>query len=208
MTDRKFPNISFSKIEENLVDDLTKTRDRSNQANNVTNHAFAKKEDQAKNSRRGYGAEIAFGKLFREYPDLEDGSFGESDITLRRGNYRIEVDIKCTDRRYPHGDLIVYIKKRLKPPEAFALMFCEFSMYFFIGITWAVNVMREERIGDLGYGPTYIFPAAELMGMGEFEEDLEKRGGIAPEFPEITEIEKTRIQRMINAKKEGKIYHE
>jgi hypothetical protein len=109
----------------------------------------------------GIAAEFAFCKLFNLYPDLSmerpkaDEDLG--DCTLKDGR---GVDVKGT--KYKTGKLIAVPWKKGKAP-LFALMVGTFPKYTFKGFMPADELLREERLGSLGHGPTYIADQAELV---------------------------------------------
>ncbi len=108
----------------------------------------------------GIGAEFAFAKLFNLYPDfsIQPRKSGDDhgDCKLRDGR---GVDVKAT--RYKTGKLIAVPWKK-SGAELFALMTGTFPKYIFRGFMEAGNLLREERLGSLGYGPTYIAEQTEL----------------------------------------------
>jgi hypothetical protein len=109
----------------------------------------------------GIGAEFAFAKLFNSYPDFsiqprnadEDGG----DCKLRDGR---AVDLKAT--QCPTGKLIAVPWKKAGA-KLFALMTGVFPNYVFRGFMEPGELLRAERLGSLGHGPTYIAEQDELV---------------------------------------------
>jgi hypothetical protein len=109
----------------------------------------------------GIGAEFAFAKLFNLYPDLSieprTADTDTGDCTLRDGR---AVDVKAT--QYKTGKLIAVPWKK-SGVQLYALMTGVFPTYTFRGFMEATELLREERLGTLGYGPTHIAHQEELV---------------------------------------------
>jgi hypothetical protein len=109
----------------------------------------------------GIGAEFGFAKLFNLYPDFSiqprttENDEGDSRLHDGRG-----VDVKAT--RYKTGKLIAVPWKKGNAP-LFALMIGTFPKYTFKGFMPADDLLRAERLGSLGHGPTYIADQGELV---------------------------------------------
>jgi hypothetical protein len=109
----------------------------------------------------GIGAEFAFCKLHNVYPDFSiqprNAENDEGDCKLLDGR---AVDVKAT--QYRTGKLIAVPWKQTGV-ELFALMTGVFPTYTFRGFMEAAELLREDRLGTLGYGPTHIAQQKELV---------------------------------------------
>jgi hypothetical protein len=92
-------------------------------------------------------------------PDLSIAprSADDGDCKLKDGR---GVDVKST--KYKSGRLICVPWKKGSAP-LFALMVGTLPRYTFKGFMPADNLLRAERLGSLGHGPTYIADQAELV---------------------------------------------
>jgi len=104
------------------------------------------------------GAEIAFCKLYNIYPDLT--------ITHRSGGYDCitcsgaKVDVKATI--YFSGKLLAVINKHKSDADIYVLMVGKFPTYTWVGWAKAGDLLSDENIIDLGYGPTYALSQDKL----------------------------------------------
>ena len=57
--------------------------------------------------------------------------------------------------------------------ELYALMIGEFPVYTFKGFMRREDLLKEERLGNLGYGQTYIAQQHELCELSELMENEE-----------------------------------
>ena len=96
--------------------------------------------------RNGFGAELAFGRLFNRYPDLSiRPRSGGSDFIL--DGYTI--DVKCTAR--PEGQLITPPHKAKDPCDFYALMLCSWPRFT---LEELVNQITPENVhGETDWGP-------------------------------------------------------
>lgn len=110
----------------------------------------------------GCGAEVAFDKLHNIYPDTEIGVTPIHDATMHNG---MRVDVKQTT--YPDGHLIAFKGKKDKPADFYALMIGKFPTYRYAGLMSGDEFIRDGRLTDFGYGPTYAARQDELFAPGE-----------------------------------------
>lgn len=110
----------------------------------------------------GLGSEIAFCKLFNVYPDLTvqvrsstEGT-DDGDAKIRDGR---SVDVKST--KYATGRLLA-VKWKKPKVDLFALMVGEFPTYEFKGFMKSEELLKHERIGNLGRGEGFIAQQHEL----------------------------------------------
>ena len=110
----------------------------------------------------GISSELAFCKLFNVYPDLTvqvrssaEGT-DDGDAVLRDGR---TVDVKST--KYHTGRLLAVRWKKPKV-DFFALMIGSFPTYTFKGFMKSEELLKEQRIGNLGHGNGYIAVQHEL----------------------------------------------
>ncbi len=105
----------------------------------------------------GVGAELAFCKAFNVFPDLELGQWPDQDATLPCG---ATVDVKHTERE--NGQLLVRKNKAEKRCDFYVLVTGMMPAFRIRGGMRAEMLFQDERITDLGYGPTYAVPQSEL----------------------------------------------
>ena len=113
----------------------------------------------------GIGAEIAACKVLNVYPDLEtDCEPPTFDCLLNNG---LSVDVKST--QHIHGKLIAALwKKGQKSCDLYVLITGVFPIYFFAGCMSGADLMKPERITDLGRGPVYAAIQSELHPVPDF----------------------------------------
>ena len=106
----------------------------------------------------GFGAELAFCKLINVYPDfnIQPRQGGPDCVWLNH-----TVDVKTT--RYPKGKLIACLRKLDLAADCYALMLMvDDGQYRYVGIARGADLLRPERVTDLGYGDTYGIPQDEV----------------------------------------------
>jgi hypothetical protein len=107
----------------------------------------------------GIGAEIAFCKIFNVYPDMQIEKRNSCDAIICGG---VSVDVKTT--KYKNGKLLVALwKKERNPPDMYALMVGEMPRFVFVGFIKNNDLFVDNRIIDLGYGPTYFCEQSDLF---------------------------------------------
>ena len=104
----------------------------------------------------GIGAEIAFAKLTNTYPDLDLGHTPVADTYLPDGR---TVDVKTT--KYPTGRLLA-VKWKTTKVDLFALMIGPFPEYRFAGAMNSHDLLRPERITNLGHGDGFAATQDQL----------------------------------------------
>tara|TARA_R110000803_G_C11816023_1_gene301333 strand:+ start:84 stop:575 length:492 start_codon:yes stop_codon:yes gene_type:complete len=116
----------------------------------------------------GIASEIAAAKAVNVYPDLETDLDDLPDIDLlsRKG---YSIDVKATT--YPNGKLITALWKKDKSCQFYMLVIGKFPKYRIAGIMSADELMRDQRIKNLGHGDTYAAEQTELQSMDEWLAD-------------------------------------
>jgi len=115
--------------------------------------------DDLKMNYEGMMGEIAFCKLFNSYPDFEVKARRSKDDQgdcVYKGN---KVDVKST--KYHRGKLLVTIWNHGNC-DLFCLFTGEDGEYTFKGFCKKEDMLRKERIIDLGYGKTYAMNQNQL----------------------------------------------
>jgi len=161
--------ITLDQVEQRLCCHVAKVRFTENRRNGVENslnkHLSWTQEATVQIDLDGYGGELAFCRLFNIYPDftvhLRSTGEDKGDAKLPCG---LAVDVKST--KYKNGNLITGIWKD-DNTDLYALMVGEFPTYTFMGFMRKEDLRREGRVGDLGYGPTYIAPQEDLTELEE-----------------------------------------
>ena len=108
----------------------------------------------------GVAAEIAFCKMFNIYPDLQMENRPNHDAMLPGGT---TVDVKAT--RYRSGKLLAVLGKidKINGLDMYSLIVGEFpGPYEFRGFMNSEDLLRPERLTDLGHGPTYAAQQKDL----------------------------------------------
>lgn len=105
----------------------------------------------------GFGAELAFCKLFNVYPDF--------DIQPRRGGadcsrFGEAVDVKATT--YQDGRLLALPHKTALAADVYALLVVAWPEFRFVGFARAAELFVPERLTNLGRGPTYAMQQSLL----------------------------------------------
>lgn len=116
----------------------------------------------------GIASEIAAAKAVNVYPDLETDLDDLPDIDLlsRKG---YSIDVKATT--YPNGKLITALWKKDKSCQFYMLVIGKFPKYRIAGIMSADELMRDQRIKNLGHGETYAAEQTELQSIDEWLAD-------------------------------------
>ena len=116
----------------------------------------------------GIASEIAAAKAVNVYPDLETDLDDLPDIDLlsRKG---YSIDVKATT--YPNGKLITALWKKDKSCQFYMLVIGKFPKYRIAGIMSADELMRDQRIKNLGHGDTYAAEQTELQSIDEWLAD-------------------------------------
>lgn len=157
--------ITLTDVEQNICKTIAEARYRSNRAAGV---ADLKRGDQSNiaTDTEGFAAELAFCKLFNLYPDFTISPRGAAndvgDATLRCG---LSVDVKATV--YKSGHLITPPWKDESALDLYALMVGKLPTYTFKGFMRRDVLQQEDRLGDLGYGPTYKASQEDLCELPE-----------------------------------------
>lgn len=109
----------------------------------------------------GKCAEYAYCKMFNLMPDLimDPREGGSIDVTDRQGN---KIDVKWTE--WIDGGLIIphWKKKYYKYVDRFVLMKGKVPNLYYYGWIEAEIALNDNRIVDLGHGPTYLTGEHEL----------------------------------------------
>lgn len=104
----------------------------------------------------GAGAEVAFCKIANVWPDTEPGAKAV-DAWTRIG---IAVDVKSTWRE--DGRLLAGRWKKSGEVAAYVLMIGKFPTFKCVGFMPAEKLISNERLRNLGNGPTYTADQNEL----------------------------------------------
>lgn len=114
----------------------------------------ATEEGELKILFEGVCAEYAFSKITggKHLTDvyLRNAESDNGDVVLSDGRV---VDVKVT--KYRNGRLLVPLWKKDSNVDVYALMIGECPVYRFVGMVAAEEVYCDDKICDLGYGPTY-----------------------------------------------------
>lgn len=150
--------IVLNDTEQRLAKYLAKKRFEHNRKSHTTNARIGPQSDE-ETDLEGIGAEIAYCKLMNVFPDTNIDERPANDCILKNGK---TVDVKTT--KYKNGHLIAVCKKAKmeEQPDIYALMVGVFPKYRFAGMMDSKELLKEERLKDLGYGPTFAAKQQEL----------------------------------------------
>jgi len=160
--------VRLSAVEMRLCEHVTKVRIKTNTSNKVSDKKISK-DEELQLELEGYGAEVAFCRLFNVFPDMSTHSrSSETDIGDAFLPCGRAVDVKAT--KYPNGKLLAPLWKK-DEIDLYALMVGQYPEYTFRGFMSKDELRREERIGSLGHGPTYIAFQNELKELSELQNE-------------------------------------
>lgn len=151
---------TLNEAEQRLAKFLAKSRYMQNRKSN-TKDGKVGPQDCETTDLEGIAAEIAFCKMTNVYPDLQLDERPDFDATLPCGT---TVDVKTT--RYRSGRLLAVPGKANKSDDldAYSLIVGEFpGPYEFRGFMRSDDLLRQERLTNLGHGPTYAADQKELV---------------------------------------------
>lgn len=141
---------------------VAEERFKNNRASGVTNSRRGSQPD-FETDLEGFASEMAFCKLFNLFPDFSieprSSQNDTGDVKLHNGK---TVDIKATI--YANGRLIA-VPWKTSPVDYFALMIGSFPTYRFMGFMKREDLINPKRLGNLGYGPTYIAEQKDLKDL-------------------------------------------
>lgn len=154
--------------EQKIATYLAKTKFKTSRERGITNN---KKGPQSnyETDLEGVGSEMAAAKILNLWPDLQIESINDHDLTL--GN--ITIDVKAT--KYKNGKLIVGIHKKQKPCDYYMLMIGSFPEYTCAGFCKKEDILNNNTITDLGWGPLHALQQSSLKSLEEFLNETEAR---------------------------------
>lgn len=153
--------ITLSKVEQKICRYIARMRFENNRRNQIVNSRIGDQSDEF-TDLEGFAGELAFCKLLNVYPDFSinkrsvfsdkaDGHFGPFTI-----------DVKTT--KYSTGKLLAAPWKNSNAiTDFYALMVGEFPTYTFKGFIRREDLIKTEKIVDLGHGRTYAAKQFELF---------------------------------------------
>lgn len=163
----KNSKVKLSKIEQSICKVLAQKRHDNNRKNNVNNSKIGNQSD-FETDLEGIAAEFAFCKIHNIFPDLSIHVRSSKSGTDKKGDcfyYGYSVDVKTT--KYKTGKLLAVPWKSDNGPDIYALMVGSFPHYEFKGFMLSDDLLIPERIGNLGYGETYIAEQKDLLNFSE-----------------------------------------
>jgi hypothetical protein len=163
----KNKKIKLSKIEQSICKVLAQKRHDNNRKNNVNNSKIGDQSD-FETDLEGIAAEFAFCKIHNIFPDLSIHVRSSKSGTDKKGDcvYNgYSIDVKTT--KYKTGKLLAVTWKDSDSVDIYALMVGSFPNYEFKGFMLSGDLLSPERIGNLGYGDTYIAQQEELLNFDE-----------------------------------------
>jgi len=155
--------VELSDSEMLICTQIAMMRNQINRASGTTDKLVWKSESKLKIETLGVMAELAFCKWANLYPDLDvKPQSGTTDVVYKG----VKCDIKATERT--DGQLMVSQWKKKDSSDVYILGIVSGNTVSFAGYAHASDIMQEENLKDLGYGPTYCFTQDQLT---DFKED-------------------------------------
>jgi hypothetical protein len=152
--------VTLSEVEQKIARFIAKSRFQNNRNQLVNNSKIGDQSDEL-TDLEGVAGEVAFCKLFNLYPDFSIQVRASCDDKADANLCGLLIDVKTT--MYRSGKLLAAIWKTDSKADVFALMTGEFPNYVFCGFMDRTELLRPERIGNLGHGDTYIAEQIELF---------------------------------------------
>jgi hypothetical protein len=105
----------------------------------------------------GFGAELAFCRMFNVYPDFTTQiRSGGADCLSHKGN---TIDVKWTSKQ--DGELLVKVSKKREEIDIFALVIGTFPTFTFVGFATVDDVFNAP-ITNYGHGDNYTLRQDQL----------------------------------------------
>jgi len=155
-------SICLNPVEVAMCKYVAKERNKVNRTDGVKNSKIGAQSDY-QTDLDGIAGEVAFCKMFNVYPDLtlEPRSAANGNDTFDCVWRTKTIDVKTT--KYPNGKLLAALwKSEGEKPDFYALMTGVLPEYTFRGFMPSQELLKRERVGDLGHGPGYIGYQSEL----------------------------------------------
>jgi len=157
---------TLNEMEQSIVKSVAKNRFAKNRKENIKNSKIGDQSNEDTDTE-GFGAEMAFCKLFNVFPDFSikprSSKEDKGDAILHVENGIVDVKSTC----YKTGRLITPTWKNKGSVDVYALMTGKFPTYEFRGFMKASTLMQKERIRDMGYGKdSYVAEQDELKDSG------------------------------------------
>lgn len=153
--------ITLNKGEQAICKLIAKLRFDNNRKNGVKNSKRGNQSDEF-TDLEGIGGEVAFCKAVNSFPDFSihtrTSETDKGDLIL----FNKRVDVKTT--KYATGKLLA-VPWKTHNVDIFVLMTGTFPTYTYRGYLPASELLKKERLGNLGHGETYIAHQNELKGV-------------------------------------------
>jgi len=149
--------VKLNETEVLICDWLAEKRYEINRENNIKNLKVSN-QPWKEVELDGIGAEFAVAKALNIYPDLT--------LSVRSGGVELvskthaRIDVKQT--KYPDGMLLSLTSKKGEDIDTFILVTGTMPEYTIVGWCQAVDLLQQENIKDLGYGPTFALEQDKL----------------------------------------------
>jgi len=155
--------ITLNTAEQRLAKFVGRERDLNGRRNGYTNRRIGPQSDE-QTDLEGIAAEIAFARYVNVYPDIDIDckEYPPHDAVLHDGTL---VDVKTT--KYPNGRLIVAPWKNADAVDAYVLVVGTFPTYRIAGAMESHELIRPQRMKDLGHGKVFVATQDELKPLDE-----------------------------------------
>ena len=151
--------VELNNAEQRLARFMARSRMENAIKRGITN-AQVGSQDRLDIDLEGYGAELAFCKLFNVYPDMSIVADPAADRTGDAIWMGKTVDVKTS--KYKTARLLAVRWKKKK--DLYALMVGTFPKYEFRGMATGDELIRQENLIDLGHGEGYALSQHQLKG--------------------------------------------
>ena len=163
--DIKIMEITLNDFEQFITKMMMKLRQKRSREANHTNTPYGKSQDEI--DLDGYGAELAFCKLFNLYPEFTyHARVGGYDCLSHSGH---RIDVKNTV--YYNGHLLVKSSKKPGESDIYVLMVGHFPTYKIAGFATEQELLKTENLKDFGgYNkPGYAIPQDKLSPIEDID---------------------------------------
>jgi hypothetical protein len=157
-------NHVLTPVDQALVEMIARARFDNNRNENIQNAKIGSQSNY-ETDLEGFGAEVAFCRLFGTQPDTSihtrSSNTDTGDTILSDGR---TVDVKST--KYDTGRLVAVSWKK-NNVDLFCLMTGTFPSYIFKGFMKSDELLQDKRLGSLGYGNSYLAEQNELQELDQ-----------------------------------------
>jgi len=165
--------VKLNPLECRIVKLIAESRNKADINQGVKDKKFVNSYDSLELNLLGVGGEMAFGKLFKAYPDFtSQPRSGGSDFII---NGRT-IDVKTVNHETPL--LMTPLWKKKNPSDLYVLMNGKIPYIIFVGWTRKKDFIRPENIKNLGHGDCFCLEPRELYAPEDLKRERWMRGAV------------------------------